>query len=67
MDITRNLSGSQGARRGRRVGARARNGSRADHQPWRKDALEPPNVTIRTEIDNITFKAPTVIPFVAKR
>lgn len=56
---------SQSARRGRRARARARNGRRPT-PALAAGRVGTTKVMVRTEIDNVEFKVPTVIPFVAK-
>ena len=65
MDITRNLSGTRALVVGAGL-ALALAMSAAPTTALAEGRVGTTDVTIRTEIDNIAFKTPTVIPFVAK-
>lgn len=65
MDITRNLSGTRALVVGAGLALALAMGT-APTTALAEGRVGTTDVTIRTEIDNITFKAPTVIPFVAK-
>lgn len=65
MDITRNLSGTRALVVGAGLALALAMGA-APTTALAEGRVGTTDVTIRTEIDNITFKAPTVIPFVAK-
>lgn len=64
MDITRNLSGTRALVVGAGLALALAMGA-APTTALAEGRVGTTDVTIRTEIDNITFKAPTVIPFVA--
>ena len=65
MDITRNLNGARVLVVGAGLMLALSMGA-APTTALAEGRTGTTNVTIRTEIDNIKFKAPTVIPFVAK-
>ena len=65
MDITRNLSGTRALVVGAGLALALAMGA-APTTALAEGRVGTTDVTIRTEIDNIKFKAPTVIPFVAK-
>lgn len=65
MDITRNLNGARVLVVGAGLALALAMGA-APTTALAEGRTGTTNVTIRTEIDNIKFKAPTVIPFVAK-
>lgn len=65
MDITRNLNGARVLVVGAGLALALAMGA-APTTALAGGRTGTTNVTIRTEIDNIKFKAPTVIPFVAK-
>ena len=64
MDITRNLSGTRALVVGAGLALALAMGA-APTTALAEGRVGTTDVTIRTEIDNIMFKAPTVIPFVA--
>ena len=65
MDITRNLNGARALVVGAGLALALAMGA-APTPALAEGRIGTTDVTIRTEIDNIMFKAPTVIPFVAK-
>ena len=65
MDITGNLSGTRALVVGAGLALALAMGA-APTTALAEGRVGTTDVTIRTEIDNIKFKAPTVIPFVAK-
>ena len=65
MDITRNLNGARALVVGAGLALALAMGA-APTPAMAEGRVGTTDVTIRTEIDNIMFKAPTVIPFVAK-
>lgn len=65
MDITGNLSGTRALVVGAGLMLALSMGA-APTPALAEGRTGTTNVTIRTQIDNIKFKAPTVIPFVAK-
>lgn len=65
MDITRNLSGTRALVVGAGLALALAMGA-APTTALAEGRVGTTDVTIRTEIDNIKFAAPTVIPFVAK-
>lgn len=65
MDITRNLNGARALVVGAGLALTLAMGA-APTPALAEGRVGTTDVTIKTEIDNIMFKAPTVIPFVAK-
>lgn len=65
MDITRNLSGTRALVVGAGLALALAMGA-APTTALAEGRVGTTDVTIRTEIDNIAFKTPTVIPFVAE-